>query len=69
MESHYHQQQRYDSSGQGRENKTHRKKGFVVGAGTSAHGAYGSEEGEKKPKFVPARHKRAPLPYFSREKH
>ncbi|XP_017554973.1 protein diaphanous homolog 3 isoform X4 [Pygocentrus nattereri] len=51
MESHYHQQQRYDSSGQGRENKAHRKKGFVVGAGTSSHGAYGSEEGEKKPKF------------------
>ncbi|XP_017554970.1 protein diaphanous homolog 3 isoform X2 [Pygocentrus nattereri] len=52
MESHYHQQQRYDSSGQGRENKAHRKKGFVVGAGTSSHGAYGSEEGEKKPKFL-----------------
>uniref|UniRef100_A0A3B4DXF1 Diaphanous-related formin 3 n=1 Tax=Pygocentrus nattereri TaxID=42514 RepID=A0A3B4DXF1_PYGNA len=50
--SHYHQQQRYDSSGQGRENKAHRKKGFVVGAGTSSHGAYGSEEGEKKPKFL-----------------
>ncbi|KAL6469160.1 hypothetical protein MHYP_G00226840 [Metynnis hypsauchen] len=53
MENHYHHhQQRYDSSGQGRENKTHRKKGFAVGAGTSAHGTYGNEEGEKKPKFL-----------------
>ncbi|XP_066503722.1 protein diaphanous homolog 3 isoform X1 [Hoplias malabaricus] len=42
----YYQQQRYDSSGPGRENKSHRKKGFVVGGGN-----YGGEESEKKPKF------------------
>ncbi|XP_066503723.1 protein diaphanous homolog 3 isoform X2 [Hoplias malabaricus] len=43
----YYQQQRYDSSGPGRENKSHRKKGFVVGGGN-----YGGEESEKKPKFL-----------------
>ncbi|XP_049321704.1 protein diaphanous homolog 3 isoform X2 [Astyanax mexicanus] len=50
MENYYHQPQRYDSSSQGRDSKSHRKKGLVAG-GTSAHTPYGTEEGEKKPKF------------------
>uniref|UniRef100_A0A3B1KH78 Formin GTPase-binding domain-containing protein n=1 Tax=Astyanax mexicanus TaxID=7994 RepID=A0A3B1KH78_ASTMX len=51
MENYYHQPQRYDSSSQGRDSKSHRKKGLVAG-GTSAHTPYGTEEGEKKPKFL-----------------
>ncbi|KAL7867365.1 hypothetical protein AOLI_G00151790 [Acnodon oligacanthus] len=51
MENQHHHP-RYDSSGPGRENKPHRKKGFAAGAGGSAPGAHGGEEGEKKPKFV-----------------
>lgn len=43
----YHQ--RYDSSGQSRENKLHRKKGFVAGV---VMGTSGSEDAERKPKFV-----------------
>ncbi|XP_066503725.1 protein diaphanous homolog 3 isoform X4 [Hoplias malabaricus] len=58
----YYQQQRYDSSGPGRENKSHRKKGFVVGGGN-----YGGEESEKKPKFgsLKSSHQISPQEFLS----
>ncbi|XP_041936470.1 protein diaphanous homolog 3-like isoform X1 [Alosa sapidissima] len=43
----YHQ--RYDTSGQSRDNKLHRKKGFVAGV---VMGSSGSEDAERKPKFL-----------------
>lgn len=41
--------QRYDTSGHSRENKLHRKKGFVTGV---VMGSSGNEDAERKPKFV-----------------
>ncbi|XP_042558841.1 protein diaphanous homolog 3 isoform X5 [Clupea harengus] len=40
--------QRYDTSGHSRENKLHRKKGFVTGV---VMGSSGNEDAERKPKF------------------
>lgn len=44
-----YQQKVYDTSGQSRENKLHRKKGFVAGV---VMGTSGSDDAERKPKFV-----------------
>lgn len=46
MDDYHH---RYDTSGRGRENKMHRKKGFAAGV---VMGSSGSEDAERKPKFV-----------------
>ncbi|KAJ8252936.1 hypothetical protein GJAV_G00207320 [Gymnothorax javanicus] len=46
----YHQ--RCESSGHGRENKFSRKKCFTGGVGVPAHWSHGSDEGERKPKFL-----------------
>lgn len=46
-----HQQHRYESSGQGRENKPQRKKA-LGGAGPGPCPLWGNEEAEKKSKFV-----------------
>ncbi|XP_063068121.1 protein diaphanous homolog 3-like [Engraulis encrasicolus] len=45
MDDYHH---RYDTSGRGRENKMHRKKGFAAGV---VMGSSGSEDAERKPKF------------------